>query len=93
MLSHQAAHCSSMTPFLYYEMLWCAALRCAVLCSALLCAALQISVYYVGVVTCLLVGIAISKVLNFSCVSLTVARMELKFKCLKNTKYLEVNLN
>jgi hypothetical protein len=42
LLSHQATHCSSMTPFLHYEMLYCAALcavRCAVLCSAVRCAA------------------------------------------------------
>ena len=75
-------------------MLCCAVLCCAALrFAALRCTALQILVYYVGVVTCLLVGIATSKVLIFSCVSLTVARMELKFKCLINVKCLKVNMN
>ena len=47
---------------------------------------LQTSVYYVGVTTCLLDVIATSNVLSLSWVSLTIARIELKFKCLIDEK-------
>ena len=43
---------------------------------------LQMSVYLIGASTCLIDVIATSNVLSFSWVSLTIARMELKFNCL-----------
>ena len=51
-LSYQAAHCSSMAPFLCHEMLCYAVVCCAVLCYAMLCYAMLCYAMHCAVLRC-----------------------------------------